>query len=192
MAVLDRYASLPGFPFTEYYDDVEQYGAVQRYWLDVVRSVSRFDEQRWRPTEKPVDLEDDMYLGLVVDIENLRELKSIRIHAISREGHANFLLREDAETRALAADPDPDFPIAPGVVSQLVRTPAEALAASDAHLRDIEGCEIGVVARDFLNGTTGSEPAESFITGRELVAVTVLAEPQEAKVVAALTSFLQE
>ncbi|OKH87846.1 hypothetical protein [Thalassospira sp. TSL5-1] len=93
--ILDEFTSVPDFPFERYFESVNQHISATQYWLRVLRSVSGFVESDWKPRVRPIELEEDMYLGKVVDIISLKLKKEINLQTYSVLGDANMLMKEN-------------------------------------------------------------------------------------------------
>lgn len=93
--IIDGYRALPGFPFANYFENVEQFTNAQLYWLAVLRSVEGFDESEWTPLVRPVDLDDDMYMGCVTILQNIEQRKELILNTRSLAGDTNILIREN-------------------------------------------------------------------------------------------------
>ncbi|RCK47091.1 hypothetical protein TH25_16415 [Thalassospira profundimaris] len=93
--ILDEFTSVPDFPFERYFESVNQHISATQYWLRVLRSVPGFVESDWKPRVRPIELEDDMYLGKVVDIISLKLKKEINLQTYSVLGDANMLMKEN-------------------------------------------------------------------------------------------------
>ncbi|MFT6606063.1 MAG: hypothetical protein ACJA2X_001239 [Halocynthiibacter sp.] len=198
--IIDRFSAQPDYPFPRYFNDVAQYSAVQQYWLAVLRSVPQFDETQWAPTEKPVDLSDDMYLGLVVDIERVDIRKSIRIYAASLEGRANFILNEDMETtKAMASHPMPHDVAAAqkemtdsGLIRTQVETLERAMAEAQGEFITSGGFEAGVGTRGYFIETPSDPMGGNIVDGEELSIISTIDPENETKARHAIDLFITE
>lgn len=191
------FSEQPDYPFPHYFKDVSQYSAVQQYWLAVLRSVPQFGERQWLPTAKPVNLVDDMYLGLVIDIERVDVHKSIRIYATSLEGHANFILNEDLETvKAMAAHPLPDDIAAAhnemthsGLIRSQVETLEQAMAEAQGELLKSGGFEAGVGTRGYFIENRSDPMGGDFVDGEELSIISTIHPENEIQALHAIELF---
>jgi hypothetical protein len=93
--IIDGYRDLPGFPFSQYFEEIEQYTNAQLYWLAVLRSVNDFRESEWRTRPRPVDLEDDMYMGVVTKLQSIELRKEMTLNTRSLAGDINMAIREN-------------------------------------------------------------------------------------------------
>ena len=188
--ILNDYINTEGFPFDRYFSSANQYAAAQKYWIDVLRAARGFKEDLWRPVAKPVNLEDDMYIGLLVDIENVSERKSIKIHATSILGYARFILNEDLETiKLMEGEVTRSENATP--VKGLVKTLDEAMEVSRKKMAETGGFEAGVDQRDFyleeMEGTLG----DPYVYGELLSIISIIDQNSELKALQALELFLQ-
>lgn len=121
---IDRYASLEGFPFVDYFRDPVAFVGAISYWTDVVRSVPGYDPD-WQPVARPLDTEEDMKAGLVLWLRQPDHRKQLVLHVTSIAGVAAELLelngpmsnQEIAALRDIAGQPPTDQKIA-GISAQ--------------------------------------------------------------------------
>ncbi|MGR2737316.1 hypothetical protein ACUY1T_02570 [Billgrantia sp. Q4P2] len=92
---IDRYKTIPGFPFDNYFDNSDQYIHAQSYWLSVLRSAKGFDDREWVSKLSQVDVRDEMYVGRVCYIIALEKRKELMLNTASILGEANMLFREN-------------------------------------------------------------------------------------------------
>lgn len=93
--ILQQFKDEPDFPFNRYFESANQYTFATQYWLRVLRSVPNFVETDWKPRERPVEIEQNMYLGKVIDIISVVLKKEINLQTVSILGDANVLFREN-------------------------------------------------------------------------------------------------
>ncbi|MFV0488852.1 MAG: hypothetical protein ACK5NL_16925 [Vibrio fluvialis] len=94
--IIDRFRDEHGFPFESYFESVNEYIAAQQYWLNVLRASKGFKELDWEPRERPIEVEQDMYLGKAVDILSFELKKEINIQTSSLLGDANMFFKENS------------------------------------------------------------------------------------------------
>ena len=93
--ILENFKNHETYPFNRFYESANQYAFSQQYFLSLLRSVDGFQESEWKPIPRKVDIKDDQYMGLLVEIFNVEEKKAISLSVIGREGVANMLYREN-------------------------------------------------------------------------------------------------
>ena len=82
----DQFADEPFFPYPDYATDLQHFIAAQRYWLTLLRAVPAFDEGRWHPVLRPVDIVADQSQGLMYWLRNNAKAKEISLHTNSLAG----------------------------------------------------------------------------------------------------------
>lgn len=188
---IDTYKNMPDFPFNRYFESPNQYVLTQQYWLRVLRSTPGFKEENWQPVIKPVNIKDDMYIGLLVDIENLKERKVIKLHTTSICGYAHFLLKEDFSTKDAIKNLDSNFGIDSNITANLVKDLEEATNKSAQHFKRTKGFEAGVDKRDFYINAVADDIEDSYVYGEEFSIISTISSDNELKAIHALELFLQ-
>ena len=95
MMILDTYRETPGFPFEYFFQSLEQYSHAQTYWITVLRHAVGFEETHWHPLKREVDLNDDMYTGLITILQDRAQMKEIFLHTFSLPAEVNMLVQEN-------------------------------------------------------------------------------------------------
>lgn len=201
--IVDQFEDQPGFPFDRYFEDTNQYIAAQQYWHAVLRAAVGFSENNWQPVEKSLDLDDDMYTGLVVDVEYPSARKIIKIHSSSVAGNANLILREGLETAKLmgtrtGADmfgpeiyDDYEKLLADGAIAPPITTQAAAEAEARGQDAKTGGFQAGVERRDFYDETQEGSAHGPYVYGEECLIVAQISPHNEPRVLEALRLFLK-
>lgn len=202
--ILEEYRKLPDYPFEFYFQSVNQYISVQQYWFRVLRAAEGFREPDWKPVVKPVDIEDDMYTGLLIDIESVHLRKKIRIYANSIQGSANLILKEDLETKELMRNRTHENTLGSemyesyerlledGVMKEPVSTLEEATVASTHAITESGGFQAGVDRRDFYVEEMENTPDGPYIYGEEFSIVSTISAENERRALQSLELFLQD
>ncbi|WP_417256887.1 hypothetical protein [Celeribacter halophilus] len=202
--ILEEYAKLPGYPFENYFESVSQYISAQQYWFRVLRAAEGFNEFDWKPVIKPVNIEDDMYTGLLVDIESINFRKTIKIHANSIAGSANLILKEGLETKKLMSNRIQEDILGPeiydsyeqllkeGTIQEPITTVEAARAESTRVISETGGFQAGVDRRDFYVEAMENSPESPYVYGEEFSIVSTISAENERKALQALKLFLQD
>ena len=93
--IIDQFRDLPDYPFDRYFADPAQFLHARQYWLALLRDTRGFADAQWKPTPRPENLADDMYLGTVLDLSAPSLGKVMSIQTFSLEGDINMALREN-------------------------------------------------------------------------------------------------
>lgn len=120
--MIEKFQTIPDFPFEMYFESANQFAAALEYWMAVLRAAKGFGEADWAPRERPVEIEDDMYLGKVIDITSKKLGKEISLQTWSVPGDANMLFKENSglsaeDYKALKAKFGSDFTLADNVLA---------------------------------------------------------------------------
>ena len=188
MTITEEYQRLPDYPFDDYYRSVNQFIGAQQYWLRVLRLAAGFDDRDWQPLIKPVDVADDMHTGLVIEIQNLEQRKTLRIHATSIDGRAAFLLREDNETREAVAQFGSDPAFDDDLDVPLVETLDQAQAIARSEFAAHAGFDAGVDRRDIFIET--ADGGGDYVYGEQMSIVSSICPENEARALHALELYL--
>jgi len=97
MIMIEKFQTLPDFLFEHYFDSANQYAGAIEYWMAVLRAAKGFDETKWMPRERPVEIDDDMYLGKVIDVTSKELRKEINLQTWSIPGDANMLFKKTVD-----------------------------------------------------------------------------------------------
>lgn len=198
--IIDDYTNLPDYPFDTYFKSVNAYISAQQYWLQLLPLVINFEQEAWAPVTKPVDMADDMYTGLLVDIENVQARKSLKIRAISHEGWANFVLKEGLETARLMSRPSPvqkelfashSTLVAQGILPGPITTQDAAMVDANQKFAQTGGFEACVQQRDFYDEAFEDTPQGPFMYGEELTILSTISPESEPKALEAIALFLR-
>lgn len=134
--ILDEFRNIEGFPFENYFEDVNQYIQAQLYWSDLLDHVEAYRPSEWRVIPETQSVEEDMSNGRMFWLESKDGLKQIMIHMISIDGFSAELLRdndgltsqEENELRDLFGY---DFEIDDSLRTPLSRDEAEKISRAD-------------------------------------------------------------
>jgi len=202
--IFEKYANLPDYPFENYFESMSQYISAQQYWLRVLRAAEGFNEVDWKPVIKPANIEDDMYTGLLVDIESINLRKSIKLHANSISGSTNLILKEGLETKKLMSNPRQEDILGleiydsyerllkEGTMQEPITTVEEAKAESTRAISKTGGFQAGVDRRDFYVEAMENSPEGPYVYGEVFSIVSTISAENERKALQALKLFLQD
>lgn len=93
--IIEKFKNEPGYPFDRYFDTASQYVSSIQYWLQVIISVPSFIKSEWEPIKRPPEIQEDMYIGKVIDIISKSARKEINIQTASVLGYANAIFKEN-------------------------------------------------------------------------------------------------
>lgn len=93
--IVERFYSDPGFPFPQYYCNVDHYTRAQSYWLILLRSISGFNEWEWSAVIRPVDIRDDQNTGFMFWLRSKESKKEIIVYTASFEGSVHLYMLDN-------------------------------------------------------------------------------------------------
>lgn len=189
--IMDEYRHFPDFPFEGYFQSVNQYISVQKYWFEVLRSIPEFNESDWHAVERHDDLSDDMYIGLLTYLESISERKVIKLYATSIAGWANFLWKEDSSTRISIMNFSNEIEIDVVEPSELVRSEEDALIKSAENFTLTHGFEAGVDVIEIYDENAERTSDHPYVKGEELSIISSISSENESRALLALKLFLQ-
>lgn len=135
--ILDQFKTHPEFPFDRYFESSNHYAGAMQYWMAVLRAADTFVDTDWHPRSRPVEIDEDMYLGKVIDIVSMKLRKEINLQIWSVPGDANTLLTENSgvtetEYAALKESLGPEFELSQEATRGMSAAEAMAEAREEA------------------------------------------------------------
>lgn len=91
--ILHRFEGIPGFPFSRYFEDINQYIGAQQYWTAVLRHAEGWHEEDWAALPAPPLTEEQRFDGEMLAIGSRRKPKQILLQTKSFEGEVASFLR---------------------------------------------------------------------------------------------------
>ena len=91
--ILHRFKDTPGFPFSRYFEDINDYIGAQQYWLAVLRATEGWVEDDWAALPAPPLTEEQRFDGEMLALGSRQEPKQMLVQTKSVEGEVASLMR---------------------------------------------------------------------------------------------------
>lgn len=141
--ILERFREIEGFPFENYFADVNEYIQAQLYWTEIVQSTPSFAKEDWSPIPESESLDADMQSGRMIWLNAVDGRKQIMLHMTSVEGLAQMLIADNPGVDAKAEDElrtvfGADFPIDDTMRQPLSQDEARRIAQAERSAQPVK------------------------------------------------------
>lgn len=181
--ILHRFEGIPGFPFSRYFEDINQYIGAQQYWTAVLRHAEGWHEEDWAALPAPPLTEEQRFDGEVLAIGSRRKPKQILLQTKSFEGEVASFLRYN---QGISAEESARWGGEATAIPAVTRAEAEAFARNS--LSVMAWVEMATVWKPDVTHPEGGEekPVERLILTSEI------SERAEPRALRALSLFITE